>query len=141
MNVFHTDGGCRGNGQKNLDLRRMVAVVADKEGRVLIDKEDIGGSNNIAELWAVKECLAWCSIRRLSNILIETDSQVAYWWTVNSEKKIKQKAQDKMNDLARVLELREAITELKPLVAPFQMKVISREQNLAGHFIEDKYGL
>ncbi len=53
---IYTDGGCTGN-QKVSNKRRMRIVVADETGIPLVEKTLQGGSNNIAELWAVAEAL------------------------------------------------------------------------------------
>jgi len=52
----------------------MVAVVSDEHGKILIDKHENSGSNNIAELLAVKEALLWCSLNKIANVEIRTDS-------------------------------------------------------------------
>ena len=53
--ILYADGGCSGNDQPDLSKRKMVAVVSDEHGTVLIEKHEHGGSNNIAELIAVKK--------------------------------------------------------------------------------------
>ena len=54
------DGGCVGNEQRDVSGRRMVMVVTDSAGTLLVEREAPGGSNNIAELAAVSDALAWC---------------------------------------------------------------------------------
>ena len=46
--ILYSDGGCSGNEQLDPSKRKMVAVVSDEHGKVLIDKHVEGGSNNIA---------------------------------------------------------------------------------------------
>src|SRR5260370_16905287 len=66
--ILYTDGGCSGNDQPDLSKRKMVAVVSDEHGTVLIEKHEQGGSNNIAELIAVKEALLCCGVNKIPDV-------------------------------------------------------------------------
>jgi ribonuclease HI len=66
--ILYTDGGCSGNDQLDLSKRKMIAVVSDERGKILIDKHQHGGSNNIAELLAVKGALLWCSVNKIADV-------------------------------------------------------------------------
>ena len=63
MKVY-TDGRCTNN-QGPMDKRSMRAGVVDETGSVLIDKTMNGGSNNIAEVWAIAEGLQ--TVRRVTD--------------------------------------------------------------------------
>ena len=73
--ILYTDGGCMGNEQRDCSKRNMVAVVSDERGHILVDKYQEGGSNNIAELLAVKEALLWCVAHKIDDVEIRTDSR------------------------------------------------------------------
>src|SRR5215831_4089737 len=90
MTILYTDGGCSGNQQRIIKDRNMVAVVSDAAGKILIDRQERGGSNNIAELLAVKEALEWCVANSLADVEITTDSKNNLSWVqeLNIRKKI-----------------------------------------------------
>ena len=62
--ILFVDGGCTNSNQKDISLRQMRMVVMTSKGDLLIDKTQEGGSNNIAELLAIKEALMWASKRK-----------------------------------------------------------------------------
>ena len=112
----------------------MVAVVTDQSGVVLRDESrDGGGSNNIAELWAVYLALDWCVHHHIPDVLIYTDSQNNLSW-VNGR-------------LGKHLNNRRAVEALQQIIRKRRQRVttmlkwIPREENLAGHVIEARYGL
>jgi len=73
--ILYTDGGCSGNDQPDTAKRKMIAVVTDSSGNVLVEGQVRGGSNNIAELLAVKEALVWATEHGCDAIEIRTDSR------------------------------------------------------------------
>ena len=132
--ILNTDGGCSGNGQKDLSKRKMIAVVTDEGGNVIIEKFQDGGSNNIAELLAVKEALMWCFNSGIKNVEIITDSQNNISWVWNK------KVGKKINDRETVMNLKNTIDVLlKDIKLTLTWK--PREENWAGIYIENKYQL
>jgi ribonuclease HI len=132
--VVYIDGGCSGNGQLELTKRRMVAVVSDEAGSVVVVRERDGGSNNIAELWAVAEALEWAAERKIPVVEIRTDSRNNFSWTFG------RKLGKDINDRAAVEALQSRVTSARRLVV-FRLVWVPREENLAGHYIERHYGL
>lgn len=134
MMVLYVDGGCSGNGQTDMARRRMVMVVTDAVGTVLSEQTDGGGSNNIAELRAVRDALAWCRSHDVFDVEIRTDSRNNLAWVLGS------KVGQQINDRAAVLDLKARIARLR---APMDINLtwIPREQNKAGHYIERRYGV
>lgn len=132
--ILHTDGGCSGNGNPDMSKRKMIAVVSDEAGNILIEKHQEGGSNNIAELLAVKEALMWCFNNKIKKVEIITDSMNNMSWV------LKDKVGKKLNDRATVLNLKTAI---KALLQGIELKLTwkPREENQAGEYIESKYSL
>ena len=134
MKILHTDGGCSFNGQKDISKRKMVSVVSDEQGKVLIDKHVEGGSNNIAELLAVKEALLWCVVNGVDEVEIRTDSKNNLAWVNGKE------VGKNINDRATVMYLKTAINAVRQDVK-LNLIWIPREKNLAGFYIEEKYKL
>lgn len=130
--VLYVDGGCTGNSQRDLALRRMVMVVTDDHGRVLSEQTAEGGSNNIAELIAVRDALRWCLGRQITDVVVRTDSQNNLAWVNGS------RVGKTINDLERVLVLRDEIARLRKTVA-LTLEWIPRASNKAGHYIERIY--
>jgi prepilin-type processing-associated H-X9-DG protein len=125
MKLF-TDGSC----DNFLDItdRKMVIVVTDDAGAVLVEKTLSGGSSNIAELWAVTEALVWAKEAQVGEIEVLTDSRNNLAWLDGHIGK-------KLNDRTAVMNLLTAIDNLKKYV---NMSVlwIPREENLAGMYLE-----
>jgi len=132
--ILYTDGGCAGNEQRDCSKRKMVAVVSDDQRHILIDKHQEGGSNNIAELLAVKEALLWCIANKIGDVEIRTDSRNSLAWVLGK------KVGKKLNDRDAVLNLKAAIDACRSKVN-LTLTWIPREQNLAGHYIQHKYQL
>ena len=132
--VLYVDGGCSGNDQKRLGDRRMVMVVTDEHGTVLSETTTPGGSNNIAELYAVRDALQWCAHEHVAFVEIRTDSRNNFAWVLG--KKVGKGINDRDAVLlakARIAWLRERVT--------LKLVWVGREANVAGHYIEDKYGV
>jgi len=132
--ILYTDGGCAGNEQRDCSKRKMVAVVSNDQGHILIDKHQEGGSNNIAELLAVKEALLWSVANKIGDVEVRTDSRNNLAWVLGK------KVGNKLNDRDAVLNLKAAIDACRSKVN-LTLTWIPREQNLAGHYIQQKYHL
>lgn len=135
--VLYVDGGCSANGQLDMSKRRMVAVVTDEDGIVLNERQQAGGSNNIAELIAVRDALVYAREHGQlagDSLEIRTDSQNTVAWVFSK------KIGKKLNDRAMVEALRAEISHLR---ANIELKLvwIRRDDNLAGHYIEETYGV
>ncbi len=132
--ILYTDGGCSGNDHRDLSKRNMIAAVTDERGTILIDRHQEGGSNNIAELLAVKEALVWCVANKIGDVEIRTDSTNNLAWVLGK------KVGKKINDRDAVLALKTSIDACRSRLN-LSLKWIPREQNLAGHYVEKKYQL
>lgn len=132
--VLYVDGGCSGNGQLDLAKRRMVAVVTDDQGGLLHEQTQAGGSNNIAELIAVRNALIWARDHANGPVEVRTDSKNNLSWVLG------RKVGKRLNDRKAVESLRTEIGTLRLEVA-LRLVWVPREQNLAGHYIEAQYGL
>jgi ribonuclease HI len=126
--ILYTDGGCSNN-QKDISFRKMISVVTNENGNIIIDKRVDGGSNNIAELIAVKEALLWCKNNNIKNVEIRTDSKNNLAWVMSG------KVGKKLNDKNLVLSIISEINRIKSFVN-FKMVWVPREKNQAGFFIE-----
>jgi ribonuclease HI len=133
MKIF-TDGGCSNNDQLDQTKRRMVAVVTDSQGNVLVERVKSGsGSNNIAELWAIQLGMEWARQHGNHELHISTDSRNNLAWTFG-------KIGKKLNDRSAVLALREQIDEFR-LDIELELLWVPRKQNMAGHYIDRKDSL
>lgn len=134
--VLYIDGGCSGNGQKDLAKRRMVAVVTDEFGNVLSESYGMGGSNNIAELLALRDALVWLQASAVTQpVEIRTDSSNNLAWGNNG------KVGKSANDRERVLSIQQEIKALRQAGLLFRLVWLPREQNIAGHYIEQRHAL
>ncbi len=123
------------NNSLPVEKRMMRAVVTDEHGTVLVDKARSGGSNNIAELWAVAEAFGWAKANGVGELELFTDSQNNFAW-------VEGRFGSKLND-------RDAADFLYQIIKKFrekhgiklEMKRVPREQNVAGIFIEQTYGI
>jgi len=131
--VLYVDGGCTGNGQKDLARRRMVAVVTAEDGAVLSEQTAEGGSNNIAELMAIRDALNWAMAHDQARVEIRTDSRNNFAWVFNK------RLGKRLNDRAAVEQLRQEIATARTRVQ-LDLVWVSRDKNKAGHVIERKYG-
>jgi ribonuclease HI len=131
MKILFTDGGCSGNEQRDPKRRQMIAVVTDENGSILVEKTREGGSNNIAELLAVKEAMAWAVDNEHDQIEIRTDSKNNLAWVLGTN------VGKKINDRDAVLALKSSIDSLKRTVK-IKLVLIPRSRNKAGHYIENK---
>jgi hypothetical protein len=109
--VLYTDGGCSGNQFRDISIRKMIAVVTNESGIVLVEKHQEGGSNNIAELLAVKEAMLWATAHDYGNVEIRTDSRNNFAWVFG------RKVRKAINDRAAVMALKAQIAGLKRMIA------------------------
>lgn len=134
MIILYTDGGCSGNDQKDMTKRSMVMVVAAEDGKLISERKQSGGSNNIAELMALADALEWSVGNGLESVEVRTDSRNNLSWALGG------KVGKQVNDRAAVLGLQDHIRRLRALVK-LSLVWVPREENKAGHIIEGKYGL
>lgn len=132
--VLYIDGGCSGNNQRDEAKRVMVAVVTDLDGTVVSTWTGQGGSNNIAELIALRDALVYADRHGATDAEIYTDSQNTQAW-VRSGRVGKQ-----INDRDRVIDLLDDVRLLRQRVS-LELIWVPRDENLAGHVIEARYGL
>lgn len=126
--TLFVDGGCYGNQLADLSQRQMRGVVTDAKGRVLVEFQAQGGSNNIAELRAVREALEWCAMHDVREVEIRTDSMNNFSWTKGKP------PGKKINDRAAVLKLQAEIHAITTV--NFRLVWVPREENLAGFHLE-----
>jgi ribonuclease HI len=127
--VLYTYGGCSGNNQPDAKKRTMVATVSDFAGTLLVHKSDQnGGSNNIAELWAVELALQWAADQKCEAVEIRTDSRNNLPW-------VRGNVGMDVNDYDRVLQIKKSIDVLRQQVQ-LALIWVRREKNLAGFFLE-----
>ena len=131
--VLYTDGGCSNNCQLDVSKREMIAVVTDSTGAVLVERFQHGGSNNIAELLAVKEALAWAKDHGWDAVEIRTDSRNNLAWVAG-------RIGDGLKYRNAVLDLYEKISRMRQDV-DLNLVWIPRDENLAGRYIEEKVRL
>ena len=135
--ILYIDGGCSGNGQKDLTKRTMISVVTDGNGNMIDERDGQGGSNNIAELEAVLLAVSRCAFLK-GDHLIYTDSKNNLYWAKGHISK-------KVNDYERTRTIYKSIKEFENVAeknnSTWRLKFIPREYNLAGHYIENKYSL
>jgi ribonuclease HI len=131
--ILYIDGGCSGNQFIDKNKVKMISVVSDEQGNVLSEENNIGGSNNIAELIAVKNALSYCFKEGILDVEIRTDSRNNIAWVYGNVGK-------KLVDKELVLKIKEHIIELLKSIK-LKLVWIPREENIAGHYIENKYSL
>lgn len=138
--ILFVDGWCSKSNQKNVKDRIMIWVVTDDTGKVLEEKRKKGGSNNIAEFLAIREALKYCVVNNIKNVVICSDSSCAISWYYKEfdEEKFLNK---KINNAQEVLNIKKDIDCLLLEMENIIVKQIPREENLAGHYIENKYSL
>lgn len=133
MKILYVDGGCSGNHLKDKKDTKMVSVVSDEQNNILSEEKNDGGSNNIAELIAVRNALSYCFKEGFLDVEIRTDSRNNFAWIYGRVGK-------KLVDRDRVFEIKK---EIAYLIKRVKLKLvwIPREENIAGHYIEEKYSL
>lgn len=127
--ILYIDGGCLGNGQEDLTKRVMRAVVTDIDGVVVFDQIRQGGSNNIAELWALVEAVSWARRQGWRELVVRTDSKNTIAWAFRQPGR-------KVNDREAVLRLQSALIEAAAGQISVRFEWVPRDENTAGIFIE-----
>jgi ribonuclease HI len=127
MMTFYVDGGCRGNNFTDESKRTMRAVVTDDAGTALIDLEKSGGTNGIAELWALVEAMIIARHAKLTEVQIYTDSTNLIGWVKTTPVHLLDRA-----------EYKNLFSALDNLRKKIQLNIdwIGRDDNLAGRYIE-----
>lgn len=122
--TFYCDAGVKNNGQ--FGKQEAVIVVTNSEGKVLIEKQIGDKTNNEGEL----NCIIEAAKIAPKGALVLSDSNLAV-------KLIKLDWTTKIDRLK--LPTYDAIVLLKK--KEIKIEWISRDKNLAGHYIEEKYSL
>jgi len=138
--ILYTDGGCTNNDQKDISKRDMVSVVSNECGDIVAEVNTHGGSNNLAELIAVEYALDYALQSRASSLHIISDSRTAISQFHKDESKRNLKSIRKMNDYEQYIGIKRRIDRMK-LYLDVEIEWRPREDNLAGHYIEEKYCL
>jgi ribonuclease HI len=133
--TLYVDGGCSGNGQRDLNKRRMISVVTDEAGVVLKCSDYDGGSNNIAELIAVRDAIRWCGMMGIHQAQVMTDSKNNLAWTFNTD------VGKTINDRETVLAIKAEITAAFDAGFDLTLTWVPRDENLAGVYIEKVHTL
>lgn len=135
--LVYIDGSC-----ENIfpvENRTMWVVVVDENGNLLTEDYEYGGSNNIAELLAVKKALSYAADNNIKELQIITDSTIAISWCKTPIDKFISRVTKKKkayNDGDRVINIRQDIDKLKTKV-PFTIEWQPRDKNIAGIYIEE----
>jgi ribonuclease HI len=109
----------------------MIFVVVDEFGNKLSERTEESGSNNIAELLALREALIWANENGHDQINVKTDSMNNLSW-------ISGRIGFKLVDRKRVLRIYSEIVELRKTI-DMQISWVSRDFNLAGIYLENKH--
>lgn len=133
---FYCDAGTANNGQKG--NQKTIIVVANEKGDVVLEKHIGDYSNNEGEILGIIASLK--EFAKDDPISVLSDSSVAVnWanrgWTLTNEKSYK-KGQLSERHKKYILMANELLTKTKSVIS-----WIPREENLAGHYIEEKYKL
>ncbi len=118
----------------------MVSVVADAKGKIVDEIQNHGGSNSLAELIAVEHAIDYALAKRQKRVHIISDSMTAISQFNKDESARNPKTLRKMNDPEWYQAIKGRIDDLKRFI-DVKIEWQSRENNLAGHYIEEKYGL
>ena len=136
----YTDGGCSGNANPNLKERKMIMTVADQHGDLIEMDFEEGGSNNIAEILAIRNAIKYAIQYDHEVICIKSDSMNSLRWLDSALYSPYPKVGKNINDPERTLKLLAEIKELSKKIDLY-IKWVPRDENLAGHIIEEHYGL
>ena len=128
--IIYTDAGTKNNGKFGFQETRIV--ICDSGGKV-IHEEVIGDfTSNEGEvkamIWAMKNLFP--PKNEKEKLKIRSDSQLAVYWAIGKFKT----GIDRLVPLVKQVRLLTIQTDTK-------LEWIPREFNLAGHYIEEKYGL
>lgn len=126
--ILYIDGGCSNQSQKNQDIRDMVWIITDEDGKELFEGKHLGGSNNIAEFLALYQAV---HILPEKGGVIYTDSKNNIAWLHGRIGK-------KLNNVEWVETIYRDIVGMDK---KFDLIWIPRAENKAGWIIEERYGL
>ena len=133
--VVYSDAGVSGNGTGY--LQRGIVVVTDIDGKILIEKKIDCKTNNQLELFGIY--LA----SQTGADTICSDSKIAIGWLTKNKRPKLKPTKDPEWDKDRnrwysewLPKIRKEVWSKKP-----RLVFVKREYNLAGHYIENKYGL
>lgn len=147
--VIFTDGACKFNNEKDVSKRKMYWCFVDSSRKDIpnnpygrnwfmgtalnVQKNYKLASNNIAELLALYEALKYCinPIRKYEDVLIKMDSKTIYLWVQSG------KVGKKINGPEFTQSLLDKVTVLKSQIPNISLEVLPREDNLAGHRLEE----
>lgn len=125
--IYYVDAGTRANGTEKQDS---IAVVTDQGGLVLVEEHIGFMTNNEAEYTALNLCLLYLAQNRIKNVTILSDSRLIVE-QVNMNWKVKS---------SHLLQYRDAAINMNKQVVAM-LKWVPREYNMAGHYIEESYGI
>lgn len=108
--------------------RLMRAVVTDETGIMLVDKTLKGGTNNVAELWAITEALLFAKSCGIREIELYTDSKNSLAWVEGRGGKEVRERPDVKTLLVAIAKLRRHVKMTTTWVP--------REKSKAGIYIE-----
>ena len=136
---LYIDGGCCGLNQKDISKRSMISVVTDENGKLLVDKSNHGGSNNIAEFIALEDAIDYALRNKKKKVKIITDStNNLAWFNRDDAQRKAQKAILRLDDPEWYQAIKGRIEQLKKYIE-VDLEWIGREDNLAGKYIEESY--
>jgi len=134
--LLFCDAGTKNNGQKG--RQQTIVVVCDEKGTVLMEKWIGDYSNNEGEILGIIACLKDFSEDK--PIEVRTDSKIAANWTVRGWSKYHEKQLRKAKLTDRHKKFISLAYELH-LKTKSTITWISRDENLAGHYIEEKHSI
>lgn len=144
--ILYTDGACKFNNSTDLFKRRMYICFVDTSKKdipsdpflrnfqirepIAIQRQ-YGGSNNLAELIALHECLKYCIKWRYKDISIKLDSKNTIAW-INSGKVGK-----KINNPEITQSILDKTKEMEEQFNSVEFSYVPRNDNLAGIKLEE----
>ena len=136
QSLIFCDAGTKNNGQKG--RQQTIVVVCDKQGTILMEKWIGDYSNNEGEILGIIACLRDFSSNKPAEV--RTDSKIAANWAVNGWTKYHEKQYRKGKLTSRHKKFIDLAHELY-LKTGSTITWIPREENLAGHYIEEKHSI
>jgi ribonuclease HI len=133
--ILYIDGGCSNSNQKDQAIRKIVWVVTDESGKVLVEKTEMVGSNNIAEFLGLRDAI---KLLPKDFVLGQPEINAIYTDSMNNLSWVKGRFGKKLNDKERVVKIFGEILEQNK---NFTLAWIPRDKNKAGWVIEEKYNL
>lgn len=134
--ILFCDAGTKNNGQKG--RQQTIVVVCDEEGTILMEKWIGDFSNNEGEILGIIACLRGFSEGKPTEV--KTDSKIAANWAVRGWGKYHEKQFRKGKLSTRHKKFISLAHELY-LKTKSTITWTSRDDNLAGHYIEEKHSI